>query len=94
MQPISYTTINLTLPSPLVLPCPLPGVARDFCVLFALYIFLLCPLRGVTHGSLGASSLGAPRQQYEDGTTDVTRTMHFGEATAEQKEVCVKHALE
>ena len=26
--------------------------------------------------------------QYEDGTTDVTRTMHFGEPTAEQKEVC------
>lgn len=25
--------------------------------------------------------------QYEDGTTDVTRTMHFGEPTAEQKEV-------
>ncbi|CAN0262014.1 unnamed protein product [Ectocarpus sp. 6 AP-2014] len=24
--------------------------------------------------------------QYEDGTTDVTRTMHFGEPTAEQKE--------
>ncbi|CAN0368130.1 unnamed protein product [Pylaiella littoralis] len=24
--------------------------------------------------------------QYEDGTTDVTRTMHFGSATAEQKE--------
>lgn len=27
--------------------------------------------------------------QYEDGTTDVTRTMHFGEPTAEQKEVLV-----
>lgn len=28
--------------------------------------------------------------QYEDGTTDVTRTMHFGEPTLEQKEVlCV-----
>ena len=26
--------------------------------------------------------------QYEDGTTDVTRTMHFGDPTAEQKEVC------
>lgn len=51
MQPISYTTINLTLPSPLVLPCPLPGVARDFCVLFALYIFLLCPC-GVLHTAL------------------------------------------
>lgn len=25
--------------------------------------------------------------QYEDGTTDVTRTMHFGEPTSEQKEV-------
>lgn len=28
--------------------------------------------------------------QYEDGTTDVTRTMHFGAATAEQKEVFMK----
>lgn len=25
--------------------------------------------------------------QYEDGTTDVTRTMHFGEPTVEQMEV-------
>lgn len=28
--------------------------------------------------------------QYLDGTTDVTRTMHFGEPTAEQKEA--RHA--
>lgn len=44
--------------------------------------------------SLQPPTLNAPppRQltagaQYEDGTTDVTRTMHFGEPTSEQKQV-------
>lgn len=58
---------------------------------------LKCEEISVCENKLSQPAVGnrpffARMSQYEDGTTDVTRTMHFGEPTAEQKEVCIERS--
>lgn len=91
MQCSPWSVLRSTSPPFAPRPCVSLGVVCSrfiSCFSFSVSGVFFCGLARMAHWHLGV------RRQYEDGTTDVTRTMHFGEATAEQKEVCIKHAHE